>query len=120
MQVAEAGTAPLPTLLYGTVNGVLGLIASLPEDDFNLLLEVQKQLTKVIKGVGGFTHKDWRAFSNDRKTVDSSNVLDGDLIESFLSLNPQEMAQVCEGLGGLPGTSVEELTKRIEDLARLH
>ena len=51
------------------------------------------------------------------KTCDATHVLDGDLIESFLSLGADEMAQVCEGL---PGTSVEELTKRIEDLARLH
>jgi len=117
MQVAEVGTAPLPTLLFGTVNGVLGLIASLPQEDYNLLLKVQQQLTKVIKGVGGFTHKDWRAFSNDRKTCDATHVLDGDLIESFLSLTSAQMTQVCDGL---PGTTVEELTKRIEDLARLH
>jgi len=117
MQVAEAGAAPLPTLLYGTVNGALGLIASLPADDFALLMKVQQQLTKVIKGVGGFAHKEWRAFSNDRKTCDASHVLDGDLIESFLSLSPAEMAQVCEGL---QGTTVEELTKRIEELTRLH
>jgi len=74
-------------------------------------------LWQVIKGVGGFTHKDWRAFSNDRKTCDATHVLDGDLIESFLSLTSAQMTQVCDGL---PGTTVEELTKRIEDLARLH
>ena len=117
MQVAEAGTAPLPTLLYGTVNGVLGLIATLPMEDFNLLTKVQTQLTKVIKGVGGFVHKEWRAFSNDRKTCDASHVLDGDVIEAFLALSPPEQQQVC---AGLPGMSVEELTKRIEELARLH
>ena len=31
-------------------------------------------MTKVIKGVGGFSHKEWRAFSNDRKTCDASHV----------------------------------------------
>ena len=117
MQVAEVGTAPLPTLLYGSVNGVLGLIASLPQEDFEMLSKVQTQLSKVIKGVGGFSHSKWRAFSNDRKTVDATHVLDGDLIESYLALGPAEMAQVVEGL---PGTTVEELTKRIEELARLH
>jgi hypothetical protein len=51
-------------------------------------------LWQVIKGVGGFTHKDWRAFSNDRKTCDATHVLDGDLIESFLSLTSAQMTQV--------------------------
>ena len=41
----------------------------------------------------------------------------GDLIESFLSLSPAEMAQVCEGL---PGIGVDDLTKRVEELTRLH
>ena len=117
MHVPESGVAQIPTLLFGTVNGVLGLIASLPAEDYALLTKVQAALGKVIKGVGGFSHKEWRAFSNDRKTCDATHVLDGDLIESFLSLGAAEQAAVCEGV---PGTSVEELTKRIEDLARLH
>ena len=118
MHVAEAGSAPLPTLLYGTVNGVIGLIASLPPDDFNLLTKVQAELARVIKGVGSFSHKEWRAFSNDRKTCDASQIIDGDLIEAFLALKPAEQQQVCDGLP--PGMTVEELTKRIEELTRLH
>lgn len=120
MQVAEANasvTSTLPMLLYGTVNGVLGLIAALPKDDFAFWTKVQAQLAKVIKGVGGFTHAAWRAFSNDRKTVDATGFVDGDLIESFLALSPADMAKVCEGL---PETDVEELTKKVEELARMH
>jgi DNA damage-binding protein 1 len=117
MQVAEAEATPLPTLLYGTVNGVLGLVASLPQEDFQFWSKVQTQLTKVIKGVGGMTHAAWRAFRNDRKDVDATNVIDGDLIEAYLNLAPADMAKVCEGLSNV---TVDELTKRVEDLARLH
>ena len=122
MQVADTaggggGNTPMPMLLYGTVNGVIGLIASMPQEDFQFWMKVQGQLTKVIQGVGGFSHAAWRAFSNDRKTVDCSGFVDGDLIESFLSLSPSEMAQVCDGL---PGVGVDELIKKVEDLTRLH
>jgi DNA damage-binding protein 1 len=110
-------TPPMPMLLYGTVNGVIGLVAAMPQDDFQFWMKVQGQLTKVIKGVGGFSHAAWRAFSNDRKTVECTGFVDGDLIESFLSLSPAEMAQVCEGL---PGIGVDDLTKRVEELTRLH
>ena len=41
------------------------------------------------------------------QTVDSSGVIDGDLIEAYLELSQAEKEQV---VSGLQGTSVEELT----------
>jgi len=32
MQLMDGDAAPLPTLLYGTVNGVIGVIATIPEE----------------------------------------------------------------------------------------
>ena len=80
------------------------------------LSQVQDKLRHVIQGVGGLSHSAWRAFRNEHKTVDATNVLDGDLIERFLDLKRSEMEQVVAGLG----VTVDELAKRIEDLARLH
>jgi len=116
MQAPEAGATPPPTMLFGTVNGVLGLVATISTQEYELLAKVQTQLTKIIRCVGGFSHATWRSFCNERKTVEASNILDGDLIEQFLELGPDEMERVAEGV---PAT-VDELTKRIEDLARLH
>jgi len=116
MHVTESGAAPLPTLLFATVNGVLGVIATLPAEEFTLLSKVQTNLTRVVQGVGGLSHSAWRAFRTERKAVDAHNMLDGDLIEAFLSLRRPQMEQVVEGLG----VSVDELCKRIEDLQRMY
>jgi len=43
--------------------------------------------------------------------------VDGDLIESFLDLSPEDMEKVVTAIGG---TTVEEVTRVIDDLARLH
>ena len=43
--------------------------------------------------------------------------IDGDLIESFLDLRRETMEEVARLVGG---TTVEELSKRIEELQRLH
>jgi len=40
MQMPEAGTAPLRTTLYGTVNGAVGVLACLPQEQFALLSKV--------------------------------------------------------------------------------
>ena len=96
MQVSEPGTASTPTLVFGTVNGVLGVVASLPADDFTFLSKVQAKLSLVVQGVGGLKHSEWRTFKNEHKSVQANNVLDGDLIERFLDLKRSEMEQVLD------------------------
>jgi len=116
MQVSEGGAKPLPSLLFGTINGVLGLVVSLPETQHAFLAKVQTNMTKVIKGVGGLSHREYRSFCNERKTAESTGFIDGDLVEAFLSLSDAEKSEVVNGLD----VSAEELTRQIEELARLH
>ena len=79
MQQPDEGP-PIPTLLYGTVGGSLGVVASLPQETFEFLqrlqvrlfscgvvialtnLSVQTQILEVVKGVGGLSHTEWRSF----------------------------------------------------------
>jgi DNA damage-binding protein 1 len=44
--------------------------------------------------------------------------VDGDLIEQFLELNRESMDKVAQEMGG--DVTVEEISKRVEDMARLH
>eukprot|EP00965_Chrysotila_dentata_P128135 4236683-Pleurochrysis_carterae.AAC.5 len=71
---------------------------------------------RVIKGVGGLSHREYRSFCNERKTAESTGFIDGDLVEAFLSLSDAEKSEVVNGLD----VSAEELTRQIEELARLH
>ena len=50
-----------------------------------LLPSAQNALRKVVNGVGGFDHVQWRAFSNERTTNDAHGFIDGDLIEQVRS-----------------------------------
>jgi len=114
MKLPESEGFQVPTLIYGTVSGAIGVIASLSEEHYKFFSKVQTNLTKVIRGVGGLVHESWRSFSNERKTVEAKAFLDGDLIESFLELKPDKMKEVIKGLD----VTVEELCKRIETLQR--
>ena len=82
------------------------------------LARLQASLSKVVKGVGGFSHSDWRAFCNDRKKVPSSGFIDGDLIEAFNELPPTTKAEVAAEMGEEMG--VDDLTKLVDELSRLH
>ena len=37
----------MPTLIFGTVNGVIGVIASLPKEEYEYMLKVQNALNQV-------------------------------------------------------------------------
>jgi DNA damage-binding protein 1 len=57
----------------------------------------------------------------DRKD-EAVNFIDGDLIESFLDLTPQQMQAVVDGLHGgrKLDKSVEDLCKVVEELMSAH
>lgn len=116
MRLPDSESSQIPTVIFGTVNGVIGVIASLPQEQYQFLEKLQMNLVKVIKGVGGLSHEQWRSFSNERKTVDAKNFLDGDLIESFLDLSRNRMEEIANAMA----VPVEELCKRVEEMTRLH
>ncbi|KAL9676917.1 hypothetical protein QQ045_005139 [Rhodiola kirilowii] len=116
MRLPDSDIGQTPTVIFGTVNGVIGVVASLPHEQYIFLEKLQSNLRKVIRGVGGLSHEQWRSFSSDKKTADARGFLDGDLIESFLDLNRSRMDDISKSMG----VSVEELSRRVEELARLH
>lgn len=118
-----ASTLLSSSLLFATVNGAIGIIADLTEERYKLLWHVQNNMTKVIKSIGGFNHSDWRniAATLERKE-ERSYFIDGDLIESFLDLTPQQMQQVIDGHnnGKRLDYSIEDVCKVVEELMSLH
>ncbi|XP_076896669.1 DNA damage-binding protein 1-like [Bidens hawaiensis] len=116
MRLPDSDIGQIPTVIFGTVNGVIGVIASLPQEQYLFMEKLQANLRKVIKGVGGLSHEQWRSFYNEKKTADSRNFLDGDLIESFLDLKKNRMEEIAKAMS----VSVEEVMKRVEELTRLH
>jgi DNA damage-binding protein 1 len=117
MRLPDSDHADIPTLLFGTVNGVIGVLASLPEEQFNFLWALQKALNKVVSGVGGLSHEQWRSFHNEHRgrATEAKNYVDGDLVESFLDLRREKAEEVA----ALVDTPLDELTKRVEELVRL-
>ncbi|ESO97964.1 hypothetical protein LOTGIDRAFT_209160 [Lottia gigantea] len=124
--VGENMTPIQGSVLYGTINGTIGLVAQLPQEFFLFLQDVQQRLAKVIKSVGKIEHSFWRSFHTERKTEASTGFIDGDLIESFLDLSRDKMQEVVQGLqiddgsGMKRESTVEDLVKMIEELTRIH
>lgn len=120
MRLPDSEISKFPTVLFGTINGAIGIIAALPEKHYKLLNEVQNVLRQRIHGVGGLSHADWRSFQTAfvRGDIGTTGYIDGDLLEQILDLSSTEQKEILDVLGD------EEKGNRcfrlIEDLARLH
>jgi DNA damage-binding protein 1 len=120
MKLPDSDLSKVPTVLFGTINGVIGVIASLPEKDYKALTRLQDALRKVVKGVGGLDHNEWRSYPSpfSRSANDSTGFVDGDLIEQLLDLKDDTLDAVLSGMNdyGPP----ETILRLVEDLSRLH
>ncbi|KAI3691518.1 hypothetical protein L2E82_49881 [Cichorium intybus] len=112
--VLQRGAGKTPTIIYGTESGALGMIVSLPKVQFTFMELLQTSIRKVVNGIGGFTHKQWR--NNTQKDIKSEGFVDGDLVKSFIDLDDNEIREISEMMGFL----VEELRNGVEDLKRLY
>uniref|UniRef100_A0A8C1WQ85 DNA damage-binding protein 1 n=1 Tax=Cyprinus carpio TaxID=7962 RepID=A0A8C1WQ85_CYPCA len=123
--LGESSTPTQGSVLFGTVNGMIGLVTSLSEGWYSLLLDLQIRLNKVIKSVGKIDAT-WRSFHTERKTEQATGFIDGDLIESFLDLGRAKMQEVVstlqidDGSGMKREATVDEVIKIVEELTRIH
>uniref|UniRef100_A0A8C8ML98 DNA damage-binding protein 1 n=1 Tax=Oncorhynchus tshawytscha TaxID=74940 RepID=A0A8C8ML98_ONCTS len=119
--LGESSTPTQGSVLFGTVNGMIGLVTSLSEGWYSLLLDLQNRLNKVIKSVGKI-----ESFHTERKTEQATGFIDGDLIESFLDLGRAKMQEVIstlqidDGSGMKREATVDEVIKIVEELTRIH
>jgi|EP01043_Picozoa_sp_COSAG02_P009326 DNA damage-binding protein 1 len=91
-------------------------------------------MTKIVQGVGGLSHTEWRSFHNERKTQECRGFIDGDLVEMFLDLPRPKMEEVVKLItdstgsfgsvrgGGedMSGITVEDLLREVEEVQRIH
>ncbi|GLE04253.1 hypothetical protein PINS_up013164 [Pythium insidiosum] len=114
------------SMLFATVSGMIGVILSINKEQYQWLSRLQAALNKVVKGVGGFSHKEWRTYETRRLVCESRHIIDGDLIESILDLSKSDVAKVVDHLnndGQMESAdlfTVDDILARVEELAQLH
>lgn len=120
MKLPDSPVSSIETILFATISGSVGVIASLPKREYEELNQLQDILRQYIKGVGGFDHRFWRSFDSafPRPDTESKGFLDGDLLEQILDLNRTELDRISDGLGD--EAMAAKLFHLIEDLSRLH
>lgn len=96
--VGERSTPNQGCVLYGTVNGAIGIVTQIPPDFYDFLHALEERLSHTIKSVGKIEHSFWRSFHTTQKTEPAEGFIDGDLIEAFLDLSRVKMKETVAGL----------------------
>ncbi|ORZ33067.1 CPSF A subunit region-domain-containing protein, partial [Catenaria anguillulae PL171] len=95
-------------LVYSTLGGMIGCLVPLTnKDDVEFFTALENQLRTEVATVVGRDHLRFRGMFKPVR-----HVIDGDLCEQFLSLAPERK----QDIGTEMDRSVQDLTKRIEDL----
>jgi hypothetical protein len=85
-------------VIFGCISGAIGLIASLTEGEYDLLLRLQNSLENIMGCVGGFDVKAFRAPTSATPVTsplaNGGSLIDGDICEIFLELNALDREEV--------------------------
>lgn len=111
---AQSSVSSGHQLLYATSNGTIGVVIELERDAGQSLYELQRNVRRVVSGVGSLEHAEWRQFKADYRTSDSVGFIDGTFVERWADLSPTEKAAVMEG-----GSEAEKILLSQEDISGL-
>jgi DNA damage-binding protein 1 len=119
LQTPDDSESPaLKTMIFGTADGMLGVVATLRPEAFEFFQRVQKAMSTQQHSVGGLSHAEWRQYTVEvpARSAPAKGFVDGDLVESFLDLPLSQATKVADAVD----VSVDELTRRVEEMVRLH
>ncbi|ETO16491.1 hypothetical protein RFI_20851 [Reticulomyxa filosa] len=124
----------LKRYLFGTIDGSIGLLLSIPQARFKLLARLEKVLNAHIDGVGGFKglllifflpyffvcccrcrHNYWRKFKVEGKRFPSVGFIDGDIVQKFLEFAPEMQQQIAQEVD----IDVNSLISVVEEINRI-
>ena len=114
----EADSLAQQTMVFVTVDGMIGVIATLQQQSFEFLERLEKAMSARLVGVGNLNYEQWRNMymENPCQDVPAKNFIDGDLVERFSELPRKEM----KAIAAETNSTTEEILKLVEELQRLH
>lgn len=109
--VSVSDVSRISMITFSTNSGGIGLIASLPEDQFQFMGQLQTRLWQSING----NEEEWRLNYCKIEPADGSKFLDGDLIKAFLDWDISRKELISQQMK----LSVEEIENTIREVTRL-
>lgn len=116
-------TVVLPKAYFATGDGGVYLLGAIGKKHADLLMQLQSNMSRVIKGVGELEFAPWRAKRTATASAEEPlRFVDGDFVERFLELGDDLQRKIVSGKKEVDSlkASVDEVRALLEGLKRLH
>lgn len=116
-------TVVLPKAYFATGDGGVYLLGAIGKKHADLLMQLQSNMSRVIKGVGELEFAPWRAKRTATTSAEEPlRFVDGDFVERFLELGDDLQRKIVSGKKEVDSlkASVDEVRTLLEGLKRLH
>jgi DNA damage-binding protein 1 len=109
--------------------GSIGMVATLSPSVSAVLSAVERNLRKMLEtttgsfNIGGLSQEEFRAFKAEYRTQPAAGFIDGNLLETLLVLDKEDIARVLQGTSeyeAITSHSQEEVMRLVEELQRMH
>lgn len=115
-RLSDEDSAIVPSVMFSTVSGAVGMIVSLPPVIYEFLHKLEQYMREQIRGIGCPNEDFPRMCVELQSLSESTEFLDGDFIESFQILDIDDQEEVAEEME----VTVEDIRKIVEYLKLLH
>jgi len=113
------GPVVVPKAFLATVEGGVYMMGTISPAYQDVLMRLQNAVAGRVQAPGYMPWAKYRAFRTESREGDEPyRFVDGELIETVLSLGEMVLEDICKEIGG--GVSVEEIKGMVEGLRRLH
>ena len=119
MHKSDEEAVAKPELLYCTVSGSIGMVASLSKDVYDLLHHIQNNLEHHVKASGKLSWSKFRSFKNSSRVHESQNFIDGEWVDEFTRLSVHDQTKILQDYDLCRFGSLQDVTMLIEELGRL-
>ncbi|KAI8880494.1 hypothetical protein K501DRAFT_254965 [Backusella circina FSU 941] len=102
-------------ITFVTVDGAFGVIQTIPEDRFEFLYEIQRNIADVSPFCNRTEHESWHRYSPPFKNLAPKPFIDGTLLKSFMTMNRSQRTRVMNGETLVP-TTEKEIERQIVDI----
>lgn len=89
------------SILYCTASGSIGMISPISSNTYHILSQIIRNANRIVHGIGGLNHREWRTFFDDRRSISLENFIDGDYIESLLHLPTNILREIHHPTGDI-------------------
>ena len=107
-------------IIWTSDRGTIGILAELPKDIYNLLMDLQESILLEIKGKGyfGFEYEKWRQVKDFLGNRIQNNFVDGDIIKNITEMPLETVEKILNRMSSMNKPKLADFLFLLEDLEK--